>query len=374
MIVIGVMSGTSMDGVDAVACQIALNSQFSLPDVRFLAHAKTAYPPRLRRALEQAASDTAHTSHLCELEVDVGTIFGKATTTLLSSSTLPAPPTIIGIHGQTIWHAPRKRATMQIGDPTVTAAMTGLPVWSKFRNADMARGGQGAPLAPVIHLPLFVQQDKQVAVVNIGGIANVTVIPAGAKTLADVTAFDTGPGMVLIDHIARTIQLRGGIDRNGAIARKGNVHLPLLKQLSSHPYFRKKPPKSTGKELFNQSFLAAVGIHPDQYDADLLATVTELTACTIVDAVVANSSSSQTQLILCGGGAYNRYLVERIATLAGNKVETAISDSQGYSATFIEGGLMALMAWYAETGVPLDLSSITGATPGGVIHGVRTGG
>ncbi len=370
MIIVGLMSGTSLDGVDAVACEI--NKVRGRIEINPLATAFLSYPGRLKERLLRVSGENGSTGEVCELDGVIGEFFAKAVNKLLRSQSMQEKRIdLIGSHGQTIHHLPRKKRTLQIGDPAIIAERTGACVWSDFRSADMAKGGEGAPLAPVIHLPLFGDKKKNVAVVNIGGIANITSIPAGAETLDGIVAYDTGPGNMLIDHAVGAMG-KGAYDRGGEIASSGKVDDSLLKEFLSHPYFRKRPPKSTGREVFGARFrLDSQGY---KYNADTVATLTELTAVTIVKEAnrLFKDRNEGGRVVICGGGSKNRYLLNRIDDLTGPAIEVITSDNAGFPAQAVEGALMALLAYYSEKGERLNLLSVTGSKAP-VALGSRTG-
>lgn len=368
-IALGLMSGTSMDGVDAVACDIKLRA--GQPRLKILARAKTPYPPRVRRTLSALSAACGGTvDDLLLLNVRVGEVFARAALKVMARPELAgARVSLIGAHGQTVRHAPEKGATLQVGDAALIAARTGVRTWSDFRSADVARGGQGAPLAPIVHLPLFGDRRLDVVVVNIGGIANVTHIPAGARGLSDLRAWDTGPGNILMDMAARRVGA-GPYDRNGRLASAGRVDQKLLRGTLSHPYFRRRPPKSTGREAFGEPFWRRAGL--DGWSgsaADLLATLAELTAMSVMDDArgLLRRAGSPGRIVLCGGGAKNGHLVRRMRALAPPGVDVAPSGALGAPPLAVEGALMALLAVYADGGVRLDLSTITGAKGGAIL-------
>jgi len=357
---LGLMSGTSIDGVDAAVCDISYKG--GRIRIKILAAAKSAYGARLRKRILSLNNINSPGEQICRLNVEVAEVFARAALKVLKSPALKGKkPEYIGSHGQTVFHLPKLGASLQIGDGSVIAARTGIKTWFDFRSADLALGGQGAPLAPVIHLPLFVDQKKGVGVVNIGGIANVTHIPAGATRLNRLTAYDTGPGCMVMDMWARKMGA-GDFDRNGNIASKGTIDKTLLKRMLSHPYFRARPPKSTGRETFGESFLKWAGLAGKAVASrDVMATLTELTAQTITDEIgKLNKRGRKTgRIVLCGGGALNGYLVKRIKARC--RIEVAPSDALGVDCKLVEPALMALLAFYAEKGVALDLSKLTGS-------------
>ncbi len=357
---LGLMSGTSIDGVDAAVCDISYKG--GRIRIKILAAAKSAYGARLRKRILSLNDINSPGEQICRLNVEVAEVFARAALKVLKSPALKGKkPEYIGSHGQTVFHLPKLGASLQIGDGSVIAARSGIKTWFDFRSADLALGGQGAPLAPVIHLPLFMDQKTGVGVVNIGGIANVTHIPAGAARLNKLAAYDTGPGCMVMDMWARKMGA-GDFDRNGSIASKGAINKTLLKRMLSHPYFRARPPKSTGRETFGESFLKWAGLAGKAVASrDVMATLTELTAQTITDEIgKLNKRGRKTgRIVLCGGGALNGYLVKRIK--AHCRIEVAPSDALGVDCKLVEPALMALLAFYAEKGVALDLSKLTGS-------------
>jgi len=358
---LGLMSGTSMDGVDAAVCDIS--DRGGRIRIKIVTAAKTAYGARLReRILSLSDIKNSPAESICRLNVEVAEVFAKAALKVLKSPALKGKkPGYIGSHGQTISHLPHLGASLQIGDGSVIAARTGIKTWFDFRSADLAVGGHGAPLAPIIHLPLFMDKKTDIAVVNIGGIANITHIPAGAKKLDELTAYDTGPGCMVMDMWARRMGA-GDFDRNGDIAKRGVIDKALLKRMLSYPYFKSRPPKSTGRETFGEPFFKWAGLAGKKIaSSDILTTLTELTSQTIADEIgKLNKRGCKTgRIVLCGGGALNGYLVKRIKAQC--KIEVAPSDALGVDCKLVEPALMALLAFYAEKGVALDLSKLTGS-------------
>lgn len=357
-----------MDAVDAVACDISVKE--GNPHIVFIAHAKIPFPVSLK---QQMAAISAP-EDFAIADVALGKLFARA---ILKLTNLPAMKNkkveFISSHGQTIYHNPKKHVTLQLGEPSVISAETKTPVWNDFRSADMANGGQGAPLAPVIHLPLFCDNHKNVSAVNIGGIANITHIPANAKNLAQLLAYDTGPGNMLLDFVAKQMHI-GQYDKGGRQAAEGEVNAILLKKFLSHPYFKKRAPKSTGREIFGETFLGRALGKQVSYNKNLLATLTELTARTITDELkkLARAKRKTERLIICGGGANNSYLIRRIAALAGNEVEVVTSNKLGIPVDQVEGALIALLGFYAHNKTALDLTSITGSKNKKVLLGKFT--
>jgi anhydro-N-acetylmuramic acid kinase len=291
MKVVGLMSGTSGDGVDAVLVDIR-GSGHDLR-VRPLAFVSCAYPADLQqRVLSASARGTV--AEICHLNVVLGEWFARAALRVITQAGLdPSKIDLIGSHGQTIHHLPNEvdepgigaiRSTLQIAEPAVIAERTGITTVANFRPRDMAAGGQGAPLTPYVHYVLLRDRKRSRLIVNLGGIGNVTYLPAG-KGLEAVLAFDTGPGNMVMDGLVRRLSKgRDTMDKNGRLAAKGKVAVGLLAKLLAHPYFKRTPPKSTGREEFGDAFveqiLAAQKAHRLK-SADLLATCSLFTAITI---------------------------------------------------------------------------------------------
>lgn len=363
--VIGLMSGTSADGVDAAVCRISWNKKSALPAIKILGAARTAYTARLRQRILELGENHGGTAAVCELNVKIGEVFARAANkaVALAETLGAAPPSLIGSHGQTVHHMPRRRATLQIGEAAVIAARTGLPTWSDFRQADLARGGQGAPLAPLIHLPLFADKKLGVAVVNIGGVANVTHLPPDARGPGAVIAYDTGPGCMIIDYAVAAMGA-GRFDKNGKMAASGQTNPKLLRRLAAHPYFRRKPPKSTGRETFGKTFLEWAGIKRQTvFDKDMVSTLTELTAWSITAGIarLGRAGRKTDRIVVCGGGAKNTYLMRRIEALAPSEAEVMTSGALGVPCQMVEPALCALLAFYADRGARQDLGAVTGA-------------
>ncbi len=355
-IVLGLMSGTSMDGIDAAVCDIKMAR--GMPQIKLVSSVHFPYPKKLRARLFSLISGEESVAEVCRLNVAIGEAFSKAALKGMGQKKIK----LIGSHGQTLFHSPKTGSTLQIGSPAVIACKTGAPVWADFRSADMAGGGEGAPLAPVIHLPLFMERTINVSVLNIGGIANITHIPAGAKTLNQLVAYDTGPGNMLIDFATMRME-KGMYDRGGRIARAGEVKAGLLGELLGHRFFKKKAPRSTGREEFGEAFIRWAGLgRSKKWDKNMVATFTELTARTVTSEIkkLANAKRPTDRLVICGGGAKNSFLVERIARLAGETIEVITSDQLGVRCDAIEAMLVALLAFYADRGEAQDLRSITG--------------
>ncbi len=304
---VGLMSGTSADGIDA--CLVRFRGGRPQLD----GHIHRPYPETLRRDV-LAAMAHADLPAAADLEVRLADEYAAAVTELLKQSGVSAADVrAVGCHGQTVFHRPGGPypASIQLGDPHRLAVRLGIDVVADFRRADLAAGGQGAPLAPAFHAAVFGSRHEARAVINLGGIANVTLLPAGG---APISGFDTGPASALMDG---WIQRHHGqnYDRDGAWAATGRVDEALLARLLADPYFAQTPPKSTGREHFNLDWLEARLPSPQPGAADVQATLAELTARTIAQAVRHHGGTTE-RLLLCGGGAYNTELRQRLQAAA----------------------------------------------------------
>jgi anhydro-N-acetylmuramic acid kinase len=373
MLAIGLMSGTSHDGVSAAVVEI---DEGTRPPARAVAFRTFRYPPAFRTRLMEASSARAVGADvISSLHFELGMRLGRAAAAIAKVARVPlARIAFIGSHGHTFFHLPPRRArpgqtpsTLQLGESAVIAAITGRPVVADFRPMDMAMGGEAAPLAPLAHLWLFAHPRLGRVIQNIGGIANATCVPAGARPgSSDLIAFDTGPGVTLIDAIARR-ESRGRLtyDREGRLAARGVVNEAMLAALMRHPYFRRRPPKSTGREEFGDAFLDEVfriarrlGVK----GADLMATVTALTARSIADAcrrfIIPRGRVDQ--LIATGGGARNPTLMKMLAAELPD-LEVARADSVGVDGDSLEAVAFAILGYRMLRGRQGNIPSVTGA-------------
>lgn len=360
---IGLMSGTSADGIDAALVD------FSQPQPNVMATHYESYSASLRQkilALCQKGEDEIQ--RLGELDIMLGQQFAHAVKALLHKESIPAHRIkAIGSHGQTIRHAPA-HFTLQIGDPNIIAVETGITTVADFRRKDIALAGQGAPLVPAFHhYALFSPQINR-AIVNIGGIANVTLLPQTTPT--SIVGFDTGPGNVLID--AWVHQHRQTLhDAEGAWAAQGNVHPELLTQLLADDYFQLAPPKSTGREYFNLPWLQNY-LHSFKHCApvDVQATLVELTARSIIAAV--QKYLSHGEILVCGGGTHNVFLMNRLQSLAHPVFSLASTQKYGVNPDWVEATAFAWLARQTLNRQPGNLPCVTGAkyavTLGGIYY------
>lgn len=386
-IVIGLNSGTSADGVDAAAC--AITGRGLAMRVQLLGHMHRAYPEVLRRRLLAVMAPAAtRTEELCRLEVEVGHAFADAGARLVRKLGLRRVD-LIGSHGQTICHLPplppkekagvrvrtkKVSATLQIGDASIIATRLNCPVVHHFRQADMAVGGQGAPLVPWTDYVLFGHSQKYRIIQNIGGIANLTYLPARGRP-EDVRAFDTGPGGMVIDGLVRRFTSgQEPFDRGGVRARRGRPNPVIIRHLLKHPFLYRMFPKSCGREQFGDAWLAELVMRFARLRLshdDWIATATFFTAFSIHMAYLTLSIATDRpyppaeEIILCGGGDKNHTLVEylrRCVTLNGRfPVRFSMMDDHGIPSQAKESLSFAMLAAACLDRVPANLPQVTGA-------------
>lgn len=352
--IVGVMSGTSLDGIDAVL------AEFDGGTVRIVAAVHRAFDAALRNelfALQMAGHDELARAALAANALADG--YAAAIVDVLASAAVPAGKvTAAGVHGQTVRHDPGAGWTLQLNNAARVAERSGVTVVADFRSRDVAAGGQGAPLVPAFHAATFARPGVDRAVVNIGGIANVTLLPAEGGLNA-VRGFDTGPGNVLMDlwcsrHLAQPF------DEDGVWARSGKVDPELLRLLEDEAFFAAPPPKSTGRDLFNAAWLdARLGKRGDVDAADVQRTLLALTARTIADAL-RTDLPPQAEILVCGGGALNSTLLEALtAELAPRRVTTTASE--GVDVQHVEALAFAWLARQTLASRPGNLPAVTGA-------------
>jgi len=363
---IGGMSGTSQDGVDVVLVE------FSAAGSNIHQATTTPYTGKLGKRIKNLITQPQVTlQELGEVNVAIGKFFGQCILKLLETSDFGAHEiTAIGHSGHTVYHKPEKpdAFTMQIGDSSTIAANTGITTVGNFRNMDMAFGGQGAPLAPAFHEWCFSDTKESRIVVNIGGIANISVLQPKLPLLG----FDTGPGNTLLDNWTHRCTGKS-FDHNGDWSKTGQINKPLLLALKKDKYFERSPPKSTGLEHFNLAWLEGElrEINRTLPDEDVQATLTELTAETIAEAIVSTNGDPQ-RIILCGGGVLNTALVERLSELLPS-IELESSAECGIGPEWVEAVMFAWLARARLKGRSGNAPTVTGArqvTPlGGVYFG-----
>lgn len=373
MRVAGIMSGTSLDGIDVAIVDIAGKR------IRTVAHSTTAYPGATRQRILAIVDNRSLTvtarnrdfravtvrersaTLLSRLNFELGELYAKAVAAACKRGKVPLDSLdLVGCHGQTVYHQGRgpRANTLQIGEASVIAERLGIPVVSDFRTRDIAAGGQGAPLVPFADFLLFASAKWNRVALNIGGIANITILPRGA-TADRVIAFDTGPGNMVIDQLVeRMTSGKQRFDRDGAIAARGHVNRPLLDSLLRDRYYKTKPPKTAGREQYGAQFvdrLLATRLPPE----DLIATATAFTAATIAAGVTRFAPGTQ-ELIAAGGGTHNSQLVAQIAAfLPECRVTTTAEFGVDVDAKeAIAFAILAHRTWKRRTG---NLASATGA-------------
>jgi anhydro-N-acetylmuramic acid kinase len=353
---IGAMSGTSLDGVDAVLARIGSTG---LPQTLGFVHQD--FPDSLReRVLGLCQGQHVTLAEVGAVDLLVAQQYVRAVNELLlQTGTAAADVRAIGAHGQTVHHEPRGelRFTLQLGDPNTLAVGTGIAVVADFRRRDMALGGQGAPLAPGFHELALRHATRSRVVLNCGGIANISVLVPGQPCIG----YDTGPANILMDA---WIQAQRGLrfDADGAWAATGQVHAGLLNALLAEPYFAQAAPKSTGRELFNLAWLHAQlkALHgPGLSDADVQRTLLELTARSVAEAVRQHAPAGE--LLVCGGGACNRLLMQRLAALMPSW-HVASTAEFGIAPDAMEALAFAVFAQRTVHGLPGNLPAVTGAS------------
>lgn len=345
---IGLMSGTSLDGVDAVLAAVGSHS------CTVLGSAFSAFPDTLKQqllALNASGDNEIVQSYIAANQLS--RIYAECIAKLLEQSNVKKTDIMaIGCHGQTIRHRPDLGFTVQIGNAALLAELTGITVIADFRSRDIAAGGQGAPLVPAFHQAAFGAHDQRRTIVNIGGISNLSYLaPQG------VTGFDCGPGNLLMDGWALK-HLGQPYDKNGQWASTGSILPELLATLLAHPFFMMAPPKSTGRDDFHMDWLESY-LQPHYAAADVQATLLELTAVSIATAIQQYCANTS-EIYLCGGGAFNTTLVHRLRTLL-HPCSVALTNDLGIPASLVEAAAFAWLARQTLAGIPGNLPSVTGA-------------
>jgi anhydro-N-acetylmuramic acid kinase len=356
MRVVGIMSGTSLDGIDVAIVDVDRHG------VQTVAHATFPYSRAVRERILTVSNARCETADISRLNFELGGLYAKAVLAICARTGVAVKSLeLCGCHGQTIYHEGHGRTpnTLQIGEAGVVAEQLGIPVVSDFRTRDIAAGGQGAPLVPFMDFLLFRSARANRVALNIGGIANITVLPRAASP-EDVVAFDTGPGNMVIDQlVARMTGGKQRFDRNGAIAARGRVNRPLLDSLLKDRYFRAKPPKTAGREQYGTEFIGRL-LEAGLPFEDLIATSTAFTAATIAEGIVRFAQGTD-EAIASGGGVYNRQLLGQLAAfLPDCRITTTLEfgvDPDAKEA--IAFAILAYRTWRRETG---NLPGATGAS------------
>jgi anhydro-N-acetylmuramic acid kinase len=382
-LVVGLMSGTSADGIDAVVAAISGSGRGL--QVRLIVHRQQAFPRALREHILRVCLHGT-VAEICELNFLLGEHFARAALAVIRQARLrPGQVAGIGSHGQTIHHLPRARtpSTLQIGESAVIAERTGITTVADFRVRDMAAGGQGAPLVPYVDWALYTDDIRPRILQNIGGIGNLTFLPPRA-VLEQVVAFDTGPGNMVMDAVVSVLSSgRLAYDRDGRWAAQGRVSTALLDELMKHPYLRRRPPKTTGREEFGEPFvkrLLASARRLKLPDADIVTTATAFTAASIAGAYenfifkkLAPGARQKLQVILGGGGAKNRTLRRMLAERVSPSAVLTQEDF-GHSNAAKEALAFAVLAHETLQGQPANVPSATGAKWPVVLGKITPGG
>ncbi|MBI4553704.1 MAG: anhydro-N-acetylmuramic acid kinase [Candidatus Latescibacteria bacterium] len=370
--IIGLMSGTSADGISAALIRLREPDDDRLT-VSLEAFETTPFPDGFReRVMEVSDPERGRVDLICRMNALVGELFAHAAFAVVQAAGIGMQEVdLIGSHGQTIHHLPDRvtefgvttGATLQIGDPSIIAQRTGVVTVGDFRPADIACGGQGAPLVPYVDHLLFRSTTRAIGLLNLGGIANITVLPAGA-TPDDVTAFDTGPGNMVIDAVAQALT-GAPMDEDGRLAQSGTVCEPLVRLMLTHPFFDRPPPKSTGREVFGQPFsqsLLREGRRMGLSTPDLLATATALTVRSIAESYrrFIEPKTRLHELIISGGGVKNRCLVAGLRADV-HPIPVVTVDERGVSSDAKECVAFAVLANETVSGRPGNLPGATGA-------------
>lgn len=362
---LGLISGTSADAVNAALVH------FNGDRIDLRATSVTPIPPPLRRQiLDLYSPGYDEIDRVGVLDRQLGTLFGECALQLLASVGVPPEDVnAIGSHGQTIRHRPAAALpfTVQIADPNTIAQVTGIPTVADFRRRDIACGGEGAPLAPGLHHALFASPHETRAVLNIGGIANLTILSARGAAIG----FDTGPGNGLMDSWVHR-HLGSDFDKDGAWASTGRVNNPLLSRLLAHAYFTQPPPKSTGREEFTLSWVDQVLTEfPDVPSADVQATLLQLTVVTIADAV-SDYCPASAKVYVCGGGIHNSFLIERLQSKLQPRLLSSTAEL-GLDPDWVEAVTFAWLAMRTRNNLFGNLKDVTGAQEDAVLGCVYPG-
>jgi anhydro-N-acetylmuramic acid kinase len=368
-LIAGLMSGTSLDGIDAALLRVAgsgTRTRFTL-----LEHAEYPFPAGLKGLLlRNSVPETSRVDEITRLNVLLAALYAEAVTRLARKAGVSLSHiALIGSHGQTLQHLPQPRrmfgqtvrATLQIGDPSAIAALTGIPTVGNFRNADMALGGQGAPLVPYFDWLVFRSRRRNRLLLNIGGIANLTVLPKNC-TVDQVTAFDTGPGNMVVDSLMHEFYGKP-FDHGGKTASSGAVSLDLFDRMVRHPYLKLRPPKSTGREEFGAEYVRRIVRSARHYDReDIIATASQFAAFAVFDAYrrFVEPRMNADEVIVSGGGARNRFLLEELRRYFG-EVKIRSVDEYGIPADAKEAVCFAILANETVAGHAANIPSVTGA-------------
>jgi anhydro-N-acetylmuramic acid kinase len=368
-LIIGLMSGTSVDGIDAVLIRVQGNGRNTkLEEIEFETY---PFPAGFKEyVLKNSIADTANLEDICRLNMLYPQLYAEAIFKLCEKAKVKISDIdLIGTHGQTIHHLPKPfemfnhtvKSTLQIGDPSALAKLTGVVTVGDFRTADMAVGGEGAPLVPYFDFIMFSSDEMNRGLLNIGGIGNITILPKSC-TVKNVFAFDTGPGNMIIDGLTKKY-FNKPYDLDGLIGQSGKLNEKLFAFLKSHQYYQRKPPKSTGREIFGEKYISEIlSIENNISPEDLIRTVTELTAWSIYEnyKLYVLDETKIDELLVSGGGAHNKFLMFLLQKYFENVKVRKIED-YGYSSDSKEAVCFAILANETVSGNPANVPRTTGA-------------
>ncbi|TAN64584.1 MAG: anhydro-N-acetylmuramic acid kinase [Methylobacter sp.] len=361
---IGLMSGTSLDGIDAALVDFKDNNA-QLVGFEYL-----PFPDYIQNTIQRLSKPDTLISlkEYGAMDAKLGHLFTEIVHTLLAKTNIPsASVCAIGSHGLTIYHAPEIPFSLQIGDPNIIAESTGITTVADFRRRDIAANGQGAPLVPAFHQAVFHSPDEHRCIVNIGGIANITVLPKPPSK--NVIGFDTGPGNTLMDLWIK-LHRNQPYDKNGAWAKTGKINHDLVALLKQDPYFNIAPPKSTGKEYFSLPWVYQYFDAFSYKAEDIQASLCVLTATSICDAIKKHAPATE-RILICGGGIHNDYLLELIQ----QHIECPVESTEQYGAhpDHVEAMAFAWLARQTLNNLPGNLKEVTGANKSVILGGVYQG-
>jgi anhydro-N-acetylmuramic acid kinase len=364
---IGLMSGTSLDGIDAALVE------FKHQKVQLIAFEYQPFPDDIKTQIKQISDANAmiFIQDYGSMDTQLGLLFAQIIDSLLAKANIPAAAIrAIGSHGQTVYHEPNTHLpfSLQIGDPNIIAEKTGITTIADFRRRDLAAGGQGAPLVPAFHQAVFGHKTEHRCIVNIGGIANITILPPSTQSTA-VMGFDTGPGNVLIDQWIEKHQSLN-YDHQGEWARSGTINAELVDLLKKDPYFQIDPAKSTGKEYFSLAWIYENIRVTDYLAEDIQASLSYLTATTITDAIKKYAPATE-HVLICGGGIHNEYLLELIEENLSCPVSS--TELYGIHPDHVEAIAFAWLARQTLNHLTGNLKEVTGATHNVVLGGIYQG-
>lgn len=356
--VIGIMTGTSLDGIDCALCRLeTINNTVTINLVHYICE---NYPKNIKELIQKVLIQDCPISDYGYLHFELGRVYAETVKNLCKKSgVVQTDIDLVCIHGQTLWHEPNERKfTLQAGNGEVLAKILGIPVISDFRSGDIALGGQGAPLVPIFDKYFFGDKEKKNVLVNIGGMANITVLPPTGSD-EKIIAFDTGPGNVLIDSLMK-YYFDKQYDENGLTAQQGICNQKLFDDISSIPFFYESPPKSTGRELFGEELIETI-IKQYEYISsyDIIRTVTDITAWSIADHI--KRYAHDTEKVICsGGGIYNKILMQLLHQYLPDK--TIISTEEyGINSDAKEAMCFAFMGYRTLAGLPSNVPTVTGS-------------